>query len=169
MDATLPDWLAPDESQRRSTRVERELERTRFDHAFEFVLNRMAGGQLFARALRDYPIALDYGRFSRWIRKDPARWNEYCEAQQCGGELMAATVADSQLNDEREIPLDANERRVDFEIAKWYLGVIDRKRFQPAQQIEINQNISIVAALAAANGRLIEHEQARLLTDGSTD
>jgi hypothetical protein len=122
---------------------------------------------VFAKAVRDYPLPLDGGRFNRWIRKDSERWSAYCEAQQCGGEIIASTLAASALaQDDALIPEEANTRRVNFEIGKWYLGVIDRKRFQPAQQIEINQQISITAALAAASGRLIEHEQARLIEGG---
>ena len=167
MDATLPDWMAPapDESQRRSTRSERELERTRFDNAFDHIVERIAAGCYLTTVVREYPIELDYGRLLGWIMRDPERKQRYYEAQEIGNEFMVAKVMDPDAS-QSIIPEEVNLARLNFEKVKWYSAIVNKRRYATTQQIEINQNISIVAALQAANGRLIEHEQTRLIEGG---
>lgn len=164
MDTTspLPAWMEtpPLPSARAATR---DLQLKQFEIAFEHILDRLCAGKFLASTVRDYPIELDYGRLLAWIRRDAERWRRYCEAQQIGAEIIASNLADPSIEEEREIPQDANLRRVNFEIGKWYLGVVDRKRFAETKQIEVNQQISITAALQQANGRLIEHEVRRLI------
>ena len=165
--ALTPPWLmpAPTESQRRSVAV-RDLERTQFEHAFEYILVQLSAGKFLSTAVREYPIEIDYGRLLAWIRRDAERWRAYCEAQQVGGEIIASNLADPSVDEARTIPMDANLKRVNFEIGKWYLGVIDRKRFAETKQVEINQSISITAALAQANGRVLEHEVQKAIEEG---
>ena len=61
------------------------------------------------------------------------------------------------------IPEDVNLARLNFDKTKWYSAIVNKRRYAQSQQIEINQSISITAALAAAQGRLIEHESTRLI------
>ena len=166
MDATLPDWLAPAQTDqpesRRRTSAERELELTRFENAFDFVVGRISEGLFLASAVREYPIELDYGRFLTWVHKDVERKQKYYEAQEIGNEFLVAKVMDLDASTSI-IPEEVNLARLNFDKVKWYSAVVNKRRYAATQQIEINQNISIVAALAAANGRLIEHEQTRLI------
>jgi hypothetical protein len=168
MDATLPDWLAPSppESQRRS-KPERELERTQFEIALDFILGKMSEGLFLASAVREYPIELDYGRLLAWIMRDPERKQRYYEAQELGNEFIVAKVMDMD-GSQSIIPEEVNLARLNFDKVKWHSAIVNKRRYATTQQIEINQNISIVAALAAANGRLIEHEQTKLI-EGSVE
>ena len=166
MDATLPDWLAParSESQRRSN-ADKQLERTRFENAFDFIVGRISEGLFLTSAVREYPIELDYGRFLVWIHRDAERKQKYYEAQEIGNEFLVAKVMDLD-GDQSIIPEEVNLARLNFEKVKWYSAIVNKRRYATTQQIEINQSISIVAALQAAQGRLIEHEQTRLIEGG---
>jgi hypothetical protein len=164
MDATLPDWLTPSpaESQRRSTRAERELERTQFEIAFPSLLEALGRGRFLRSFIRHYPIALDEDRFKAWIMRDVEREKQYYDAKRLGCDSLVDDVMDFEAMDEATIPEDIERYKARVGTVKWYVAAHDR-RYRATQQIEINQNISIVAALAAANGRLIEHEQTKLI------
>jgi hypothetical protein len=164
VDTTFPDWMAPQrEYQRRSTPSERQLEQTRFELAFEPLMDEFAKGRFLTSVVRDYPIELDHGRFVNWIMRDPERKARYYEAQEIGAEMIASRIVDPETASQSTIPEDVNRDKLNFDKAKWWCGIVNKRRFAPAQQIELNQTISITAALAAAQGRLIEHENTRLI------
>jgi len=167
MDATLPEWLMPEqpeqrESQRRSTRSERELERTRFEIAFPALLDALGRGRFLKSFVKHYPVKLDEDRFKAWIHRDAERDKQYYEAKRIGCDSLVDDVMDFEAMDEATIPEDVERYKARVGTVKWYVAAHDR-RYRATQQIEINQNISIVAALAAANSRLIEHEQAKMI------
>ncbi len=137
MDAPpLPDWLAPALPHREHRgKAVRELEKTQFALAFDLVIEEMTKGRFLSSAVRVYPIDIDYGRFLAWIKRDKDRWGKYCEAQQCGGEMIMAQLMDPEIEDARVIPDDPQMATVRFNKTKWYLGVIDRRRFGPSTQV----------------------------------
>lgn len=135
---SLPAWLAP--STRTPVRYHRTpeaiaLERTQFELVADIVIEEVAKGRFLSSALRDYPIELDYGRFLAWLRKDETRWAAYTEAQQAGGEMIMAQAMDPELAAQQTIPDDPHIARLKFDKAKWYLAIIDRKRFGPSTQV----------------------------------
>ncbi len=167
--ASLPTWMTPerfsvredDEGTMNSAGmlpVERKLEKNNFECVFEYALDRLAEGAFIGSIVKSAPIAVHRGRFMTWVKNDAERWRRYNAAQQVGAEIIASNLVDPTIDEERAIPQDANLMRVNFEKGKWYLSIVDRKRFAETKQVEINQSISITAALAQANGRLIEHE-----------
>ncbi len=135
---SLPDWLTPAPPAKQRNRRSREavdLEHTQFELAFGVIVDQLAQGRFLSSAINHYPIEIDYGRFLAWVRRDPERWLTYCDAQRCGGEMVMAQVMDPEIERERVIPLDPQVARLNFDKAKWYLGIIDRKRFAASQQI----------------------------------
>ena len=144
----------------------RELEQTQFEIAFDHIIERLSEGVFLASAVREYPVPLDYGRLLAWIHKDPERKARYHEAQEIGNEFIVARMMDPEAN-QSIIPEDVNLARLNFDKTKWYSAIVNKRRYAQSQQIEINQSISITAALAAASGRLIEHEATRLIEDQS--
>ena len=134
------------------------LERERFLNLFEFVLSNLCRGRMISSILKEYPLEFDEGRFMLWLKHDPTRWSEYCDALSIGGELILAREVDPEIEAARTIPLEASASKARFDKVMKYLGVIDRKRFGQTQQVEINSTINLNSVLAAANARLIEHD-----------
>lgn len=135
---TLPNWLTPQPAlptRHHRTKEAIELERTQFELIFDVVVEEVAKGRFLSSALRDYPIEIDYGRFLAWLRRDDERWARYTEAQQCGGEMILAKTMDPEVAAQQTIPDDPHIARLKFDKAKWYLSIIDRKRFGPSTQV----------------------------------
>ena len=142
----LPSWLNP------STQV-KELRETQFSVFFETVLDKLSRGINLKEILRDDQRDFDYPQLLRWIHKDPMRKSRYYEAQEIGSEMIAAEIleiADGQdgLEDVQRSKLRIDSRQ--FLIKTW-----NRKRYGDIKTLEVNQNISITAALEQANQRLI--------------
>lgn len=162
---TLPSWMTPSDRADENGEIpfalllpdERQLEKTQFEQTFEYALGRLAEGAFIGSIIRNSPFKVHRGRFMTWVKNDSERWRRYNAAQQVGAEIIAANLADPESDTINDLPMDVNMKRINFEIGKWYLGIVDRKRFAETKQVEINQSISITAALEQANGRLIEH------------
>ena len=153
----IPSWMIQPIPEPSSTK---ELLETRFENFFETVLNKIAQGINLKEILRDDQRDFDYTQLLRWIHKDPQRKSRYYEAQEIGSEMIAAEIleiADGQdgLEDVQRSKLRIDSRQ--FLIKTW-----NRKRYGDIKTLEVNQNISITAALEQANnrltGRIIEHD-----------
>ena len=143
----LPSWLNP------SAAPKKELRETQFENFFETILNKIAQGINLKEILRDDQRDFDYTQLLRWIHKDPQRKSRYYEAQEIGSEMIAAEIleiADGQdgLEDVQRSKLRIDSRQ--FLIKTW-----NRKRYGDIKTLEVNQNISITAALEQANARLV--------------
>ena len=154
----LPNWLS---SPTPSTQV-KELRETQFSVFFETILDKISRGINLKEILRDDQRDFDYTQLLRWIHKDPMRKSRYYEAQEIGSEMIAAEIleiADGQdgLEDVQRSKLRIDSRQ--FLIKTW-----NRKRYGDVKTLEVNQNISITAALEQANqrlitGRIIDHDE----------
>jgi hypothetical protein len=127
-----------------------------FEACFNRTLETVASGQSLKAALEDYPLAVDYHRFLRWIHKDETRKAQYFEAQAvCGeaifNEMIDIADADDSIEDVQRSTLRINTR-------KWWLSVINRKRFGETRQIEQNITVDLGEAMAAAQRRVSERQ-----------
>ncbi len=176
MDTALtPAWLTPtpSEPQRRSRDV-RKLEHAIFEQAFDHVIEQMTGGRFLRSVLQGYPglscadkddFDKMLGRFRNWMEADPDRAREFWKARALGVDARVEHIMDRERMMDSALPDDVNLMRLEFEKVKWDAGNMNRRRYGATQQIEINQSISITAALAQAAGRLIEHEATRQIEE----
>lgn len=154
----IPQWLVANDMDVTSpathiTMSRKELQEKQFTVFFETILNKIAQGINLKEILRDDQRDFDYTQLLRWIHKDPMRKSRYYEAQEIGSEMIAAEIleiADGQdgLEDVQRSKLRIDSRQ--FLIKTW-----NRKRYGDVKTLEVNQNISITAALEQAQARLV--------------
>lgn len=172
----LPPWLAgttsPDSSIESSTNPEtrkqtkRELEEMTFTLVFERVLEKMVSGATLNAAVEEDGRIQDVGKFRRWIHKDPQRKAAYSEAEMIRTDAWADKLVDyGEAAATADIPEDVQRFKVKSDNLKWLMGTHNRRKYGASQQIEINQNISITAALAQARGRVFENAVASVELD----
>jgi hypothetical protein len=97
------------------------------------------------------------GRFRGWVEGDGERSVRYWRARGLG---VDARVERVMVGGGGGVE-DVGRETLEFAKVKWDAGNMNRKRYGAV--LEVNQSISITAALLAAQGRLIEHEETRLL------
>lgn len=148
----LPNWLVPDRQQ--TLALKRENLLSTYDSALDGILMRMVENHTsFADAVRDDPRELDPSHMLQWIMRDETRKMRYYEAQGVTAELVfddilrIADAADS-FEDVQRSTLKVNTR-------KWWLAVVNRKRFGETKQIEQNVTIDIGEAMAQAQQRVL--------------
>ena len=165
----LPTWLSPSPDQPTLTPVTpRQLQEKQFEIFFETLLDKIARGINLKECLRDDQRDFDYTQLLRWIHKDPMRKSRYYEAQEIGSEMIAAEIleiADGVTSNENSIPEDVQRSKLRIDSRQFLIKTWNRKRFGDVKTIELNQNISITAALEQANqrlaGRVIDHEDVK--------
>ena len=144
----LPSWLNP------STQV-KELRETQFSVFFETVLDKLSRGINLKEILRDDQRDFDYPQLLRWIHKDPQRKSRYYESQEIGSEMIAAEILEiaDGVNDSG-VPEDVQRSKLRIDSRQFLIKTWNRKRYGDIKTLEVNQNISITAALEQANQRL---------------
>ena len=160
MTMELPNWLStppaiPDTTSRR------ELQEKQFEIFFETILNKLSKGINLKECLRDDQRDFDYTQLLRWIHKDPQRKSRYYEAQEIGSEMIAAEIL--EIADGQDGLEDVQRSKLRIDSRQFLLKTWNRKRYGDVKTLEVNQNISITAALEQANqrlsiGRVIDHE-----------
>ena len=148
----LPTWLVPDRQQ--TLALKRENLLATYESALDGILNRMVENHTsFSDAVRDDPRGLEPAHVLQWIMRDEGRKMRYYEAQGTTAELVfddilrIADAADS-FEDVQRSTLKVNTR-------KWWLAVVNRKRFGETKQIEQNVTIDIGEAMAQAQQRVL--------------
>ena len=143
----IPTWL-------RSSVV--ELKEKQFEIFFETILDKISRGINLKEILRDDQRDFDYTQLLRWIHKDPMRKSRYYEAQEIGSEMIAAEILEiaDGVNDSG-VPEDVQRSKLRIDSRQFLIKTWNRKRYGDVKTLEVNQNISITAALEQANSRLI--------------
>ena len=156
--SSVPDWLtssatdAPplDLSQRRT--LTRALQDTMFDAMFERVLGEMVKGRTLKEVLANDQRIIEYEAFFRWIKRDPQRHERYKEAKELRTEWWAGRIIEiAEADDTVE---DVARSKLKIDTYKWLMGADNRKTYGESKQVEINQSISILSALEAAQSRI---------------
>ena len=162
----LPNWLAPAPptdtvptlSSVELARLKRENLLTAYEGALDGVLNRMIKQHTtWADAVREDPRGFDPGDYLAWVMRDEKRKARYYEAQAVVGEMVFDDVlriadADDSFEDVARSTLKINAR-------KWWLSVVNRKRFAETRQIEQNVTADLVSAMALADARALARDR----------
>lgn len=159
----LPSWLSapPDQSQAIApANSKKELREKQFEIFFETVLIKLEQGIALTEILKDDQRNFDYAGLLRWIHKDPIRKSRYYEAQEIGTEMIMAECIEIADGKDGMEDVQRSKLRIDtrlFQAKSW-----NRKRYGDVKTLEVNQSISITAALEQASqrlaGRVIDHE-----------
>ncbi len=154
--SSLPDWLTPssdqpivDQSQRR--KLTRQLQEATFNAMFERVLDEVVKGRTLKSIVADDVRPVDYSAFYSWIKKDPQRLERYKEAKELRTEWWAGRVIEIAEGDDLE---DVQRSKLKIDTYKWLMGADNRKTYGDTKQVEINQSISVLSALEAAQARI---------------
>jgi len=119
---------------------------------YDWVLERVAGGESLGNILNRDPRCPDVGRFIRWIMNDDGRKAQYEKALESYGEIMF--IEDMlRIADADESMEDTTRSKLKLETRWKFLAVCNRKRFGDIKQIEQNVTIDLGAAMMAARER----------------
>ena len=151
MTMELPSWMTPAPPTANSPK---ELLEKQFEIFFETVLNKIAQGINLKEILRDDQRDFDYTQLLRWIHKDPQRKSRYYEAQEIGSEMIAAEILEIADGNADGIPEDVQRSKLRIDSRQFLIKTWNRKRYGDVKTLEVNQNISITAALEQAQARL---------------
>ena len=159
----LPSWMIP--SPPADTQAlavsKKEIEEKRYEIMFDRLLMKLEQGINLKEILRDDQREIDYEKLRRWIHKDPMRKARYYEAQELGTEIIAAELLD--IADGVDTMEDVQRSKLRIEARQFLIKTWNRKRYGDVKTLEVNQNISITAALEQAQnrlvGRVIDHEE----------
>lgn len=173
-DPFLPDWLTPraqfvapsqqlapqppvvpthllDAQDRK--RLTRELLDATFDAMFERVLTEITCGRTLKSIVAEDMRDIDYAAFWRWIKRDSRRTERYKEAKELRTEWWAGRIIEiAEADDTAE---DVARSKIKIDTYKWLMGADNRKQYGDIKQVEVNQSISITAALEQARSRLL--------------
>lgn len=148
----LPNWLsAPPVPAEPNQAPKKELLEKQFEIFFETILDKISRGINLKEILRDDQRDFDYTQLLRWIHKDPMRKSRYYEAQEIGSEMIAAEILEIADGDGLE---DVQRSKLRIDSRQFLIKTWNRKRYGDVKTLEVNQNISITAALEQANQRL---------------
>ena len=158
----IPSWLdttpSPSHSvtshisQAKVARMTREGQEAMFLAMFERVLGEMVRGRTLKNVIEHDVRQIDYEAFFRWIKRDPARHERYKEAKELRTEWWAGRLVEiAEADDSTE---DVARSRLRVDTLKWLMGADNRKTYGDTKQVEINQSISITAALEQARARV---------------
>jgi hypothetical protein len=114
----------------------------------------VCAGYTLSQALREIPMDLDPGAFSRWIHKSGERKQLLTEAKMIRTEEWTGLMVKHALGEETEAELDRSKFIVDT--LKWLVSRENRKAYGDVKTVEVEGSISITAALAQAQGRIVE-------------
>ena len=154
MTMELPSWMTqvPPAPAEPSSTPKKELLEKQFEIFFETILDKISRGINLKEILRDDQRDFDYTQLLRWIHKDPMRKSRYYEAQEIGSEMIAAEILEIADGDGLE---DVQRSKLRIDSRQFLIKTWNRKRYGDVKTLEVNQNISITAALEQANQRLV--------------
>lgn len=148
----LPAWMVdPSAPPARLAALRKANEIATFSAKFETIIDQITCGQPLKTLLGDDPRNLDYARFLAWVMKDEKRKNRYHEAQRVAAEVISTQML--EIADARDTIEDVQRSTLRINTRKWYLGVLDRKRFGEVKQIDQTVTIDMVGAMEAARER----------------
>jgi len=153
---TPPAWLAPPAANHipniGKNPPATELLHTRYRIIFESVMERMYSGATLSAVLADDFRDVNVGAYIRWIRKDKELNRRYEEAKEIRAETWSGKIIEEAEGINH--PNDTARSKLIIDTYKWLMG-IDNKQYRPSQQVEINSQISITAAIEQGMSRAL--------------
>lgn len=129
-----------------------------FEMVFPRVLQRIYAGDTISKAVSELPIAIDYGAFNRWLRKDARRKGLVEEAEEARTEVWADRILEhaegKALANGEVSTIERDKFSVD--VYKFLMGRQNKKRYGENKVLDVNHTISIAAALEESSNRVIE-------------
>lgn len=155
--SSFPSWLiSPEPAPPTLSVAGKALVFQQFEMVFQRTLDLLSSGYTLNAAIRELPIEIDTGAFLRWIKRDPARHESYKEAKEIRTEAWAGKLMEyAEAADTAE---DVHRSRLKVDALKWLMAADNRRTYGDVKQVEFGGSISITAALAAAQQRVIEAE-----------
>lgn len=164
----LPDWLTAGEPLAPTlSREARSLSPLQFEAVFPRVMDMIADGCNMTDALDQLPIHINSGAFRRWVKKDPMRAQHLKDAEELRSEVWADKMMKHALG-EYELE-DVNRSKLAVDSYKWRIAADNRRKYGETKQIELGGQISITAALAAAQARVIDAEVVEMIENKPED
>lgn len=174
---SVPDWLsvhpkrepASSLTPRGNSTEGKALLFAQFEMVLPRILEQVCEGYTLANAIKELPIKIDAGAFMRWLKKQPKFHEMYKEAKEVRTEAWAGEIirhAEGIGVDGSPSMDDTARSRLIVDTYKWLMSADNRKQYGDTKTIEMNTTISITAALAQAQGRVIE---AQLIEDDEID
>lgn len=153
----LPDWLTAGEPPAPTTsKPVKALVLQQFEAVFPRTLELISSGYTLTAAVQELPIDIDTGAFLRWIKRDHMRAEAYKEAKEIRTEAWAGKLVEyAEAADTAE---DVQRSKLKVDTLKWLMAADNRRTYGDIKQVELGGSISITAALAAAQQRVIEAE-----------
>jgi hypothetical protein len=135
-----------------------------YEIIFPSVLDRLAEGYTLASIFKEDHRNLSAGVFLRWLNRDPERVKMYKEAKEVRSEMWSSKIID--IAEANENPLeDVARSKLKVDTYKFLMGADNRKAYGDTKTVEVNQSISIVGALRAAQERATLVERVDNVTD----
>ncbi len=120
------------------------------------VLELIASGSTLSNAIGELSIKVDSGGFLRWLNKDPVRLSMYKEAKEIRSETWAGKLVEyAEGVGTGNVPEDVQRSKLKVDTLKWLMAADNRRTYGEVKQVELGGSISITAALAAAQERVI--------------
>lgn len=154
----LPDWLTAGElpAPTAPSKAGKALVLQQFEAVLPRTLELISSGYTLTAAIAELPIDIDAGAFLRWIKRDHQRHESYKEAKEIRTEAWAGKLVEyAEAADSAE---DVQRSKLKVDTLKWLMAADNRRTYGETKQIELGGQISITAALAAAQQRVIEAE-----------
>lgn len=150
----LPDWLTAGESQTpKMSKEAKALSPIRHEAVFPRVMDKIAEGWNMTDAIADLPVEVNVGAFRRWVKRDPMRVQQLKDAEELRSEVWADRMMSHALGHyEME---DVARSKLVVDAYKWRIIADNRRKYGETKQIEVGGQISVIAALAAAEQRVI--------------
>lgn len=156
-EAPLPAWLTvPDPEPHKPSKEGKALLLVQYETVFPRALELLYSGYTLDSALKELPFQIDPGAFTRWVKKDAQRHELYKEAKEIRTEAWAGEIIKHAKSDDSAEDVQRSKLIVDT--YKWLMGADNRKQYGDVKSIELGGQISITAALAQAQQRVIEAE-----------
>lgn len=176
----LPSWLmTPEAPEPKPSAEGKALLFQQFEMVYPRVLERIYSGYTLTKAIKELPIEIDSGAFMRWLKKDPQRFELYKEAKEIRTEAWAGKIiehAEGEYTGGADCSELVQRSKLIVDTYKWLMGADNRRTYGDTKSIELNSTISITAALAQAQSRVLIDavdadvvEDVKLLTDGEDE
>lgn len=133
---------------------------SQFEAAFPRLMDQVYAGWTLHRAVKEYPLALDYGQFNRWLLRDPKRRAIYEEAQEYRAEVWADRMiahAEGEVTlGDTDVPIELDRAKFANDTYKFLMSRQSKKRYGETKTVELEHKVSIKSALEQAQQRVIE-------------
>lgn len=132
------------------------------DAVWQPILEAIASGSSLTSALKENPGSPSYACAKRYLRDDPALGAAYRQAVLDRADRLAEELlelCDAEMPESLDGPgrhAWVAQLRVKIDTRKWVAARLHPKAWGERIQVEVEQEISITAALEQANARVIE-------------